>query len=252
MRITPSIYLVGGTPEGLTDGYDCHVYLVRGPSGLFLIDAGNGYDTRGLLDNIAQEGFDYRTISHILITHHHTDHARGAKALRDIIGCEVWISNNTGKHLLEEGTDEELGVIFAKAHGMYAQDYVYQHCPVAHGIEDGEEFDIAGVHIRAINVIGHSHDSICYLMDLDGRRCLFNGDTFSFGGVLGLLNYPMSSLEWYHQGLPKLKDLAVDGLFPGHGIFCVKNGQAVVNTALNQLHSIFVPQSVGQTITYHV
>lgn len=252
MRITPSLYLVGGTSEGLTDGYDCHVYLIRGQSGLFLIDAGNGYDTEGLLRNIEIEGFNPKDISHILITHHHTDHARGARALRDRLGCEVWISSNTGKHLLEKGTDEELGVIYAKAHGMYEQNYVYQHCPVARAIDDGEEFDIAGIGIKAINVTGHSHDSMCFVMQLDGRKCLFNGDTFYYGGVIGLLNYPMSSLEWYHQGLPKLKGLDVEGLYPGHGIICIRNGQAVVEAALNQLHNIFVPQSVGQTIIYHV
>ena len=252
MRITPSLFLVGGTPEGLTDGYDCHVYLVRGPSGLFLIDAGNGYDTDGLLRNIEMEGFDPKDISHILITHHHTDHARGARALRDRLGCEVWISNNTGKHLLEKGTDEELGVVYAKAHRMYAQDYVYLHCPVSHGIEDGERFEIAGVSIEAINVTGHSHDSMCYVMQLDGRKCLFNGDTFYYGGVLGLLNYPMSSMEWYHQGLPKLKGLGAEGLYPGHGILCIRNGQAAVDAALGQLNNIFVPQSVGQAIVYHV
>ena len=145
------------------------------------------------------------------------------------------------------GTDEELGVVYAKKHGMYAQDYVYIHCPVDHGIMDGEEFNVAGVHIRAINVIGHSYDSICYLMELDGRRCLFSGDVVYDGGVIGLLNYPMSSLEDYHVGLPKLKGLDVDGLFPGHGIFCLKNGQETIEAGLKQLDSIFVPHSVKQT-----
>ena len=252
MRITPSIYLVGSTPFGLTSGYDCHIYLVKGPKGLFLIDAGNGYDTDSLLRNIEEEGFNPKDISHILITHHHTDHARGAKALRDRLGCQVWISANTGAHLLEKGTDEELGVIYAKVHGMYAQDYVYIHCPVDRAIGDGEEFDIAGVRVKAINVIGHSHDSMCYLMNLDGRSCLFSGDTLYHGGVIGLLNYPMSSMEWYHEGLPKLKDLQVEGFFPGHGIFCIRNGQSEIDAALNQLHNIFVPQSVGQDIVHHV
>lgn len=176
----------------------------------------------------------------------------GAKALKDLLGCKVWISDNTGKHLLEKGTDEELGVIYAKAHGMYAKDYVYIHCPVDRSIEDNEEFTVGGINIKAINVIGHSHDSLCYLMDLDGRRCLFNGDTLYYGGVIGLLNYPMSSMEWYQVGLPKLKNLAVEGLFPGHGIMCIKNGQAIVDLAIQQLNNIFVPQSVGQTIVYHV
>lgn len=252
MRITPSIYLVGGTEEGLTDGFDGHVYLLKGPSGLVLIDAGNGYDTAGILRNIEDEGFNPRDIKAILITHHHTDHARGAKALKDALGCPVWIGENTGRHLLEAGTDEDLGVVYAKHHGMYAPDYVYIHCPVDHGVTDGEEFTFAGIRFTAINVIGHSYDSMCYLVNLDGRRCLFSGDVVYYGGVFGLLNYPMSSLEDYHKGLPKLKDLNVDGFFPGHGIFSIRNGQQTIDAALQQLHCIFVPHSVGQAITYHV
>ncbi len=249
MRISPSIYLVGGTQEGLTEGPDGHIYLIKGPDGLILIDAGNGYDTDGIESNIKEEGLDIGDITHLLITHHHTDHARGAKAIKDRTGCEVWISNNTGKHLLEEGTDEELGIPFAKAHGMYDDDYVYIHCPVDRGIDDGEEFEVCGVKIKAINVIGHSRDSVCFLMELDGRTCLFNGDTLQFGGVIGLINYPMCSIEDYHIGLPKLKGLGVDGLFPGHGIVTLKNGQAIIDAALKQLDNIFMPQSVGQTIS---
>lgn len=249
MRITPSIYLVGSTPLGLTDGNDCHIYLIKGPSGYFLIDAGNGYDTESILRNIKSEGFNPDNISHILVTHHHTDHARGSKGLKDALGCEVWISENTGSHLLQDGTDEELGIPYAKAHGMYAQDYVYIHCPVDHGIVDGEKFTVAGVKIKAINVTGHSYDSLCYLMNLDGRKCLFNGDTLYFGGVIGLLNYPMSNLEGYHIGLPKLKGLNIEGLFPGHGLFCLKNGQSHIDAALKQLDSIFVPVSVGQKVS---
>jgi len=252
MRITSSIYLVGDTLFGLTDGYDCHIYLIKGQSGMFLIDAGNGYDTECLLRNIEDEGFNPKDIGHILITHHHTDHARGARALNDMLGCEVWIGENTGKHLLEEGTDEELGVIYAKEHGMYARDYVYIHCPVDHGIRDGERFTIGGVNITAINVIGHSYDSTCYLMELDGKKCLFSGDVVYQGGVLGILNYPMSSIAEYHVGLPKLRGLGVEGFFPGHGIFCLKNGQEHIDAGLKQLDSIFVPHSVSQAFSSHI
>ncbi len=248
MRLSPSIYLVGGTGVGLTDGHDCHIYLVKGPTGIFLIDAGNGYDTESLMNNIKSEGFNPQDISHILITHHHTYHARGAKALKDSIGCEVWISEKTGRHLLENGTDEELGIPYAKEHGMYAEDYVYIHCPIDRGINDGEEFTIAGVNIKTINVIGHSYDSLCYLMQLDGRRCLFNGDTVYSGGVLGVINYQGSNLSDYHIGLPRLKGLDIDALLPGHGLFCLKNGQDAIDAGLKQLDSIFVPSCVGQNI----
>lgn len=249
MRITPSVHIVGSTVLGLTEGFDCYIYLVKGPDGMFLIDAGNGYDTEGVLRNIRNEGFNPKDITHILLTHHHTDHARGAKALKDAIGCKVWIGANTGNHLLEKGTDEELGIPYAKAHGMYAQDYYYIHCPVEHAIEDGESFTIGGVSIKAINVIGHSYDSTCFIMNLDGRKCMFGGDVVYSDGVIGLLNYPMSSLMDYQEGLPKLKGLGIEGFFPGHGLFCIKNGQAHIDKALRNLDIIFAPPSVGQKVS---
>lgn len=247
MRITPSIHIVGSTAFGLTGGNDCHIFLIEGPDGIFLIDAGNGYDTEGLIKNINDEGFNPRDISHILITHHHTDHARGARAFRDAFGCKVWIGENTGHHLLQQGTDEELGVLYAKEHGMYPQDYVYIHCPVDRGVGDGDRLTVAGLEILAINSIGHSLDSICYQVELDGRRCLFSGDVLYDGGVIGLLNFPMSSLADYQVGLPKLAGLGIEALFPAHGMFTLSNGQATIDLALRQLDSIFVPHSVKQT-----
>ncbi len=248
MRISPSLYLIAGLQEGLTNSPDGHIFLIKGPKGLFMIDAGNGDDIYGIERNIKEEGFDFSDVSHLLLTHHHTDHARGAKAIKDRIGCEVWISNNTGKRLLENGTDEELGIDYAKAHGMYAEDYEYIHCPVDHGIEDGEEFEIGGVAIKAINVIGHSHDSLCFLMKLDDRTCLFNGDTLFYGGILGLINFPMCSMDNYHKGLLKLKNLGVEGLFPGHGILMLRNGQKSIDAAFKQLDNIFMPHSIAQNI----
>ncbi len=247
MRITSSIYLVGDTSMGITGGGDCHVYLVKGPSGIFLIDAGNGYDTEGLIGSIKAEGFDPTQISHILFTHHHTDHARGAKALRDRFGCQVWISGNTGKYMLEEGNDEELWVNAGIRCGLYSPDFYYIHCPVDHAVQDSEEFDIAGIHIQALNIEGHSPDSICYVMTIDGLRCMFNGDTFYWGGILGMLNYPGSDLRAYHTSLPRLKNMGIDALLPGHGLFTVRNGQAIIDAAnANIAAGVFVPFMVGQ------
>ena len=71
MRITPSIYIVGGTLYGLTDGYDCVIYLVRGPAGLFFVVVGIVYVTETLLANIEAEGFDTNDIGDILIIEDH-------------------------------------------------------------------------------------------------------------------------------------------------------------------------------------
>ncbi len=246
MRILPSVYLVGDGEMGLSEGGDCHVYLVKGPSGIFLIDAGGGNDIEPLLESIRSEGFNPAEINHILITHHHTDHARGAKALKDTLGAEVWISANKGAEWLEKGTDEELHIDFAKKFGMYPEEYFWIHCPVDHAIEDGEELTVCGVDIKAINVEGHSTDSLVYIMELDGRKCAFVGDIFMVGGELGLLNWPDSDLAKYRRDRHKLENLGIDAIFPGHKLFTVQNGQAEIDKAILQLDGIFVPLSIGQ------
>ena len=149
--------------------------------------------------------------------------------------------------MLEEGSDEELWVNDAKRCGLYAPDYIYIHCPVDHAVQDGEEFDIAGIHILALNIPGHSPDSVCYVMTIDGRRSMFNGDAFFWGGVIGLLNYPGSDLREYHKSLPRLQNLRIDALLPGHGLFCLKGGQAIIDRAAANLKAgVFVPFCVGQ------
>lgn len=246
MRLTPSIYLVGGTSLGLTRGGDAHVYLVKGPSGNFLIDSGAGHYVDDLVSSIEQEGFNPENIGHILLTHHHQDHTGGANELRGRFGCEVWISDDPGRHLLENGSLDDLGYTFGMEKGLIPEGFPFRHCPVDHGIDDGEEFTLGGVPITAIKTIGHSPDSMCYEMELDGLKCLFNGDTVFFGGVIGMINYPWSSLKDFHTGLPKLLGRNIDGLFPGHGCFCLRNGQTSIDDACRKLSTIFVPQLVGQ------
>ena len=44
MRLTRSVYLVGGgtLAFGLSDDYDCHVYVIDGGEEMALVDAGAG------------------------------------------------------------------------------------------------------------------------------------------------------------------------------------------------------------------
>jgi len=100
--------------------------------------------------------------------------------------------------------------------------------------------------MQAYNITGHSYDSLCYVMNLDGRKCLFSGDAFFFGGLIGVLNYPMSSIEGYHLDMPKLSRLSIDALFPGHGLFCLKNGQSHIDKVIKNLDNIIMPYNFGQ------
>src|SRR5690349_9576805 len=84
MRLHPRVYLVGSGEMGLSDSWDCHIYVVDGGSELAMIDAGGGRPAsyEMIRRNMLADGIDPQRIRHIILTHWHTDHARGAAGWR--------------------------------------------------------------------------------------------------------------------------------------------------------------------------
>lgn len=245
MRITENIYLVGSLQLGISGSWDSHIYLIKGTDGLVLIDAGGGTDGEKIFENIKNEGFNPEDIKALLLTHNHFDHSGGAAEIREKTGCQVYLSEKT-KHLLEKATEEEVGLDLAKEQGMYPEWFRYRNCLVDKAVNDGDMFEAAGLKFEAIAVAGHSPDSICYLLELDGKRNLFAGDVLFYGGIIGLINAPGSNMDGYRRDMQKLAELNIDGLFPGHFLFTVNCGQRHINAAIEQCQKGSIPQTVGQ------
>ena len=70
MKLTEDIYLVGSAEFGISNEYDCHVYLIDGGEEAALIDCGVGYDTERILQNI-REVIDIRKLKRVYLTHLH-------------------------------------------------------------------------------------------------------------------------------------------------------------------------------------
>ncbi|MCC6328416.1 MAG: MBL fold metallo-hydrolase [Acidobacteria bacterium] len=245
MRITENIYLVGSLQLGISGRWDSHVYLVKGPDGLVLIDAGGGTDGEMIFENIRSEGFDPDDIKALLLTHVHFDHSCGAAEIRERTGCRVYLSANS-RDLLEQGTAEEAGLDKAIEKGIYPEWFQFKNCVVDQAVEDGDQISVAGLEFSAIGVDGHSPDSICYLVEINGSRDLFCGDVLFYGGVIGLINAPGSTMEGYRKDLGKLAGSKIDGLYPGHFLFTVSGGQRHIDAAIEQINKGSIPQTVGQ------
>ena len=50
----------------------------------------------------------------------------------------------------------------------------------------------------------------------------------------------------YRSDLHQLADLAVDGLFPGHGLFTLCAGQAHLAAAIDQARRGLLPRQIGR------
>src|SRR5438045_1583645 len=88
MRISRSVALIGSFQFGISGPLDCHIYAVRGPAGVALIDAGAGTHTDRVLANLRTD-FETEVVDDLAITHCHLDPCGGAASLHQKTGCRV-------------------------------------------------------------------------------------------------------------------------------------------------------------------
>ncbi|MGA8103637.1 MAG: MBL fold metallo-hydrolase [Candidatus Acidiferrales bacterium] len=229
---------------GISGPLDCHVYALRGPAGIVLVDSGAGTHTNALLANLRSD-LDSDHVETLLVTHGHLDHCGGAASIRSKTKCRV-ITTKYTRRILEQGDEEVSGLRLARSQGVYPPDFRFTPCEVDKSFSDGEQFEAGGLPWKVIRVRGHSEDSSCFLTEIDGGPALFSADVIFYGGVLGVINAEGSGMSGYRADLRKLSNLGVEALFPGHGLFTLRGGQRHIDVALEQLKKGFIPRQIGQ------
>lgn len=245
MRVTPWLYLVGSRQFGLSSRYDCHVYALRSDAGILLVDGGSGMGHDRIVANLREEFGPDLSRGTILLTHRHPDHVCGVPRLARELGWPVVTSIHAAPVLIA-GDETGSGLTDAQTKGAYPPDMRLDAWPVAHTFDDGATLELEGFSMRAIRVRGHSSDSFVFLFDHASRRCLISADVVFYGGIVGLINTPDSSLQAYREDFPKLAGLGVDVLLPGHGLFTLTAGQKHIDVAQKELDHGFVPRCIGQ------
>lgn len=140
----------------------------------------------------------------ILLTHGHFDHIGAVEELRKKYNLKVYAAR-AEKDVLESP--------YKNLSSEYGLDYkinadVY--------LEDGEEFEVAGLKIKAILTPGHTIGGMCFY--IEEESVMFTGDTLFFESV-GRTDFPtgnMSSLvREVKNKLFVLPDETI--CYPGHG-----------------------------------
>jgi hydroxyacylglutathione hydrolase len=249
MQLLPDIYLVGSGHNGIgiSDPFDCHVYLLDGGTEAALIDAGAGVNVEPLLANI-QQHIPLHKLRYVILTHGHADHSASAAALRERFDCRVLLGDPDADSV-ETGDAEASGLSVAAPPGGFAQSFHLIACPVDRRLHDGDRITVGCYALQAIATPGHSPGSTCFLVEASGRRVLFSGDCIQFAPVQGfvgwiaLLNSASTNINAYRASARRLGGMAVDALLPGHRLFTLSDGQRIIDDVIQGFSSLSLPRS---------
>lgn len=241
MELLTDIYLIGSGEIGISNPFDCNVYLIDCGEEAILIDSGVGISTSELIKNIKKH-ININKLKKVFLTHVHADHAGGARDFQDL-GIEVYVSDIEANMLKYEQKEIIEALQLAKNCGAYPEDYEYKFFNPDRCIENQEIFQVGKYELIPIHMEGHSPGLLCFYLRTNEVNILFSGDQVFINGDIGLLNAPGSGLDGFRKDMGKLANLSVDVLLPGHRLFVLRNGQIHINKAIDNLTKVFVPST---------
>ena len=194
-RMSPRIRRVIAENPGPFTFHGTGTYIV-GDGEVAVIDPGPMLDAHldALLAAIAGE-----TVTAILVTHDHADHAPLARVLAErtgaaILGGQPHPDRQAPPQGVEEGLDRS-----------YRPDRV---------LADGERVAGPGWTLRALHTPGHTSNHICYA--LEEERALFTGDHV-MGWSTTVITPPDGDMTAYYASLGKVIASGFKTLWPTHG-----------------------------------
>lgn len=179
-RVSPLVHVVLAPNPGLMTGPGTNTYVVgSGPS--LVVDP--AVPDRGYVAAVAEAAAD---VAAILVTHRHSDHTGGIRALRAALGRDVPV----------------------RAWSETPADGV---APVP--LHDGEVVRAGAAAVRALHTPGHASDHVCFHMET--AATLFSGDCI-LGEGTAVIAPPDGDMGDYLASLERLRELHVERIFPGH------------------------------------
>ena len=245
MQIANHVFLLASGTLGCSISHpnDCNVYAVRCGDRFLLIDTGVGMEQESIFEHMAADGIAPDRIEAILITHGHLDHAGGAFGLHQKFGAPVFASEET-ELALRTADETFISLEAAKRAGIYGGEFRLTACPVERILKPSCAFEIGDCRITPIATPGHSIDMLSYWVESEEGGMLFPGDTVFHGGKILISDTWDCHPRAYAASLRTLARLPVQSLFPGHGLWSVREGKKHLDATLKYLDRLLLPPNL--------
>ena len=198
-RIAGNFYYVGAS--------DVAAFLVTGPEGHVVLDAGYPTTARMIVASIAKLGFHIRDVKALLNSEPHPDHAGGLGVLQQASGAEVWASAASADAIASGGDDPDIVLPVRALHWIGLVGY--PGVRVDHRFKDGDMIRVGPIALTAHITAGHTRGCTSWSFAVrDGDRVL-NVVSVCDPGVLGVLRYREQGAD-RERSLRVLRSLPAD------------------------------------------
>ena len=199
-RIAGNFYYVGAS--------DVSAFLITGPQGHVVLDAGYPTTARMIMASIAKLGFDIKDVKVLLNSEPHADHGGGLAVLQQASGAELWASEASADALISGGDDPD-GVLPIRALIWLGVIGSYPPPRVDHRFKDGETIRVGPTALTAHITAGHTRGCTSWSFPVrDGDRML-NVVSVCDLGVLATQRYPEQAAD-RERSLRVLRSLPAD------------------------------------------
>lgn len=155
---------------------NCYLLINGRTNETLIVDPGAQADL--LISQIQRENLKPAAI---LLTHGHFDHVGAVSRLKDTFDIPVYIAEAEKQTL----SDPQLNLT-----GLWTNNP--QKYQADHFLQDGDEFDLAGFHIKMLLTPGHTPGGCCYYFK--DQKIVASGDTL-FCGSVGRSDLPGGSMS---------------------------------------------------------
>ena len=198
-RIAGNLYYVGAN--------DVAAFLITGPEGHVVLDAGYPTTARMIMASIATLGFDIKDVKVLVNSEPHPDHAGGLGVLQQASGAELWASEASAATIASGGDDPDM---ILPMRALVRLGIVgYPAVRVAHRFKDGDTIRVGPIALTAHLTGGHTRGCTSWSFPVrDGDRVL-NVVSACSVGVLQGMRYPEQEAD-RERSLRVLRSLAAD------------------------------------------
>lgn len=164
--LVPDVYALG-------ELYPSAAYVVNTEEGAILFNTGSDETGYLIRKGLLQIGLGIRDVRHIMLTHANYDCVQGTNELKELTGAKVYAGKADCQALREIEQDDGLFSIRER------QPYSAGPIHVDEELSGGEVLRFGKTTIRVIATPGHTHGSVCFLIEKDQRTLLVGGDTIA-------------------------------------------------------------------------